>query len=328
MLRGFAVSALWCCMGLRDASQVLHGFVQLLEAELPALTTAPIRAGIGSLQISDQEPLWDVRSDPWRNKPQVLESQFPTVFGHWCRQINVKIAQNEIFQLTATCWITSIQPLSKNNYNSTCSFFFLVEIRFYYSFILQERDFVLGNHFGTKLPAALLLVTLSTLPRIFTSGLITSEVAHLTRRDAAGLCFEQLHWCCTLPLPLPFFFFFPFLFIMISQSLHFISVLIPKPWLHPMSWAELDGLSEPCAALWGCSHLLNRILEHWFDGIDLPYALHLGGVCWAFSSVMPRPLFFYFYSLVFLFPSPSFLHPQHLYWVLFCFLFLSLLPFH
>lgn len=52
---------------------------------------------------------------------------------------------------------------------------------------------MLGNHFGTKLPAALLLVTLSTLPRIFTSGLITSEVAHLTRRDAAGLCFEQLH---------------------------------------------------------------------------------------------------------------------------------------
>lgn len=57
MLRGFAVSALQCCMGPGDASQVLHGLVQLLQAELPALTTAPMGAGIGSLQIRDQEPL-------------------------------------------------------------------------------------------------------------------------------------------------------------------------------------------------------------------------------------------------------------------------------
>lgn len=154
MLRGFAVSALWCCMGLRDASQVLHGFVQLLEAELPALTTAPIRAGIGSLQIRDQEPLWDVRSDPWRNKPQVLESQFPTVFGHWCRQINVKIAQNEIFQLTATCWITSIQPLSKNNYNSTCSFFFFGRNQILLFLYLTGKGLCVGESFWYKTPSS------------------------------------------------------------------------------------------------------------------------------------------------------------------------------
>lgn len=162
MLRGFAVSALQCCMGPGDASQVLHGLVQLLQAELPALTTAPMGAGIGSLQIRDQEPLWDVRSDPWRNKPRALESQFPTVFGHWCRQINVKIAQNEIFQLTATCWITSIQPLSKNNYDLPCSNFFLfhlfiyllVENRFYYSFISQERGFCVGESFWCKTPSS------------------------------------------------------------------------------------------------------------------------------------------------------------------------------
>lgn len=52
---------------------------------------------------------------------------------------------------------------------------------------------MLGNHFGAKPPAALLLVTLSAPHRIFTSGLVMSEVAHLTRWDAAGLRFEEHH---------------------------------------------------------------------------------------------------------------------------------------
>ena len=62
-------------------------------------------------------------------------------------QINVKIAQNGIFQLAAACWIVLIQPDSKNTYTLLSIFHFLLENTFCSSFILQKLGFLLGAHF-------------------------------------------------------------------------------------------------------------------------------------------------------------------------------------
>lgn len=102
------------------------------------------------------------------------------------------------------------------------------------------------------------------------------------------------------------FFFLFFFFIPLHNDFSILALHFPahtKAMAAPHKLSRADGLSEPCAVLWGCSHLLSRTLEHWFGDSDFPFALHLGGVCWAFSSVMPRPLFFifillYFYSLL------------------------------